>query len=114
MPVKIIWKFFFVYSWDFNRGEINGIENELYEENEQDENDTADEYLITYVNECNTHDEPEWRPATSYPTYDLPDEWMAKEIHDSDNACARQWEGKDFSPFKENAAWTARTMDAVS
>ena len=70
--------FFFVYSWDLNRGEINEIANELYEEN--DENYTADEYMITYVNECNTHDEPVSKP----------DEWMAKEIHDSENACARK------------------------
>ena len=77
-----------MYSWDLNRGEINEIANELYEEN--DENYTADEYMITYVNECNTHDEPVSKP----------DEWMAKEIHDSENACARKWEGKDSVAFK--------------
>ena len=36
--------------------------------------------MSIYVNECNTNDEPVLKPAISYPTYDLPDDWMAKEI----------------------------------
>ena len=60
-------------------GKEQEIENEFFE-HEQDENDTADEYMITYVTECNTNDEPVLKPAILYPTYDLPDDWMAKEI----------------------------------
>ena len=36
--------------------------------------------MITFVNKCNTNDESVSKQAISYPTYDLPDDWMAKEI----------------------------------
>ena len=52
---------------------VNEIENKFYDDNEQDENDHADEYIRTFVNECNKNDEPVSKPAISYPTYDLPD-----------------------------------------
>ena len=56
------------------------IENDYYDEHEQDKNDHADEYIFTFVNECNTNDEPVSKPKISNPTYDLPENLMAKEI----------------------------------
>ena len=56
------------------------IENDYYDEHEQDKNDHADEYIFTFVNECNTNDEPVSKPKISYPTYDLPEDLMATEI----------------------------------
>ena len=80
-----------MYPQGFTRREMAEMESEIYDDKEvnesenkfyyeQDENDTADEYILTYVNECNTNDEPVSKPAISYPTYDLPDDYMAKEI----------------------------------
>ena len=91
MPVKDFWRFYVVYPWDLTRREldematevIDGKEqelaNELFAEITHDENDNAVEYTISYVNECNTNDEPVSKPVISYPTYDLPDDWMAVE-----------------------------------
>ena len=56
------------------------IKNEFYDDNEQDENDDVDEYILSFVNECNTNDEPVSKPKISYPTYDLPEDLMATEI----------------------------------
>ena len=74
MLVKDFWRFYFVYPQDFTRHELEAmesevydakdpdIENELYDEHEQDES-TEDEYMITFVNECNTNDDPVSKPA---------------------------------------------------
>ena len=68
MPVEDFWCTYFVYPQDFTRLELEemasevydakdqDIENEFYDEHEQDENDTADEYILTFVNECKTND----------------------------------------------------------
>ena len=84
-----------MYPWQFSRRGLEILEelasavynakeqereNEFYDDNEQDENDDADEYILTFVNACKTNDEPVSKPKISYPTYNEPDDWMAKEI----------------------------------
>ena len=61
MPVTDFWRFCFVYPQDFTRRELEemasevydakdpDIETELYDEHEQDDNDSADEYILTYA-----------------------------------------------------------------
>ena len=66
---------YFMYPWNFTQHELEElasevydekdqeIENKLYDDNKQDKNDPADEYTITFVNECNTNDESVSKPA---------------------------------------------------
>ena len=63
------------------------------------------------VNECNTNDEPLSTPAISYPTYDLPDDWMAKEIQ---KMRAQENEKEKISDDLRNCVDRNGKTDAVS